>query len=165
MSSNEMAMKIGELAKATGLAPSRIRFYEASGLIKAERMGNGYREYPPQTERILEIITTAQSGGFALEEIRALLPTPDMKNWRHDETIASLRRKIDEIDLLQKRLRVNKAKMLEIIEKMENKPDNLGCDENVDRVMAVFGNTRSPKKSPAQARVSASAKKASNGRQ
>lgn len=26
-------MKIGELAKLTGLATSRIRFYEASGLI------------------------------------------------------------------------------------------------------------------------------------
>ena len=28
-------MKIGELARRTGLAPSRIRFYEASGLIAA----------------------------------------------------------------------------------------------------------------------------------
>jgi DNA-binding transcriptional MerR regulator len=28
-------MRIGELAKISGLAPSRIRFYEASGLIRS----------------------------------------------------------------------------------------------------------------------------------
>ncbi|WP_237721321.1 MerR family DNA-binding transcriptional regulator [Vibrio fluvialis] len=27
-------MKIGELAKRTGLAPSAIRFYESAGLLK-----------------------------------------------------------------------------------------------------------------------------------
>ena len=30
-------MKIGELARRSGLAASRIRFYEASGLIRAQR--------------------------------------------------------------------------------------------------------------------------------
>ncbi|EPA93921.1 HTH-type transcriptional regulator CueR [compost metagenome] len=44
-------MRIGELAKISGLAPSRIRFYEASGLIKSvARKANGYRDYAPDTE-------------------------------------------------------------------------------------------------------------------
>lgn len=37
-------MKIGDLAKRTGLTASRIRFYERVGLLKAvERTTNGYR--------------------------------------------------------------------------------------------------------------------------
>ncbi len=40
-------MKIGELAERTGLATSRIRFYERIGLLKAaRRQANGYRSYP-----------------------------------------------------------------------------------------------------------------------
>lgn len=68
-------MRIGELAKISGLAPSRIRFYEASGLIKSvARKANGYRDYGPDAHWVLQIITGAQSEGFSLEEIRQLLP-------------------------------------------------------------------------------------------
>ncbi|TWC24898.1 hypothetical protein FBY06_10367 [Pseudomonas sp. SJZ085] len=48
------------------MAPSRSRFYEASGLIKSvERKANGYRDYAPDTEWMLEIITGAQAQGEA----------------------------------------------------------------------------------------------------
>lgn len=68
-------MRIGELAKLTGLAPSRIRFYEASGLISSvERKANGYRDYDADAVWVLEMITNAQAAGFSLEEIRRLLP-------------------------------------------------------------------------------------------
>ena len=67
-------MKIGELASRTGLAASRIRFYEASGLISAQRQANGYRRYPEQAVQTLGIISCAQQAGFSLDEIRRLLP-------------------------------------------------------------------------------------------
>ena len=36
-------MRIGELAQRSGLAPSRIRFYERIGLLKlVQRRANGY---------------------------------------------------------------------------------------------------------------------------
>ncbi len=65
-------MKIGELASRTGLAASRIRFYEASGLISAQRQANGYRRYPEQAVQTLGIISCAQQAGFSLDEIRRL---------------------------------------------------------------------------------------------
>jgi DNA-binding transcriptional MerR regulator len=40
-------MQIGVLAKRTGLAAPRIRFYEAQGLISVRRRANGYRIYSP----------------------------------------------------------------------------------------------------------------------
>ena len=81
-------MRIGELAKISGLAPSRIRFYEASGLIKSvERKANGYRDYAPDTQWVLEIITGAQAAGFSLEEIRQLMPM-NASGWQHEELLS-----------------------------------------------------------------------------
>ncbi|MBG4690877.1 MerR family DNA-binding transcriptional regulator, partial [Pseudomonas aeruginosa] len=58
-------MKIGELAKLTGLATSRIRFYEASGLIRSQRKANGYRDYAADTVWILELVTRAPGAGLS----------------------------------------------------------------------------------------------------
>lgn len=68
-------MRIGELAERTGLAPSRIRFYERIGLLKTvRRKANGYRTYPPEAVTMLKLITTAQQAGFSLDELTSLLP-------------------------------------------------------------------------------------------
>lgn len=68
-------MLIGEIAKQTGLSASRIRFYEAQGLLSASRHANGYRSYDADALVALNIITSAQDAGFTLEEVRRLLPT------------------------------------------------------------------------------------------
>ena len=123
-------MKIGELAKLTGLATSRIRFYEASGLIRSQRKANGYRDYAADTVWILELVTGAQGAGFSLEEIARLLPSGDGA-WQHGELLEGLRRK----EALQRRLEQNKAQLLVAIESIENKPDGLQCTENTQRVL------------------------------
>lgn len=129
-------MKIGELAKRTGLAASRIRFYEASGLIATQRQANGYREYPAQTEQTLAVITRAQQSGFSLEEIRRLLPDPTAQAWPHDELLAALKRKVEEIEAMQARLALNKAQLLATIADIENKPEGMQCGENAERMLA-----------------------------
>ena len=61
-------MKIGELAAATGLATSAIRFYEQSGLLPAaQRAGNGYRSYSVEAVDRLRFIQVAQALGFTLD--------------------------------------------------------------------------------------------------
>ena len=62
-------MKIGELAQRTGLAASRIRFYESIGLLKlVQRQANGYRSYPEEAVLVLNLITTAQQAGFSADD-------------------------------------------------------------------------------------------------
>jgi DNA-binding transcriptional MerR regulator len=128
-------MKIGELAKISGLATSRIRFYEASGLIKSvARKANGYRDYAPETEWILQIITGAQAAGFSLDEVRQLLPT-GADDWRPEEMLVGLKRKVAEIEVLQQRLVHNKAQLLQVIEGIESKPENVGCADNAQLLL------------------------------
>jgi len=123
-------MKIGELAKLSGLAPSRIRFYEASGLINSVgRKANGYRDYAPETEWILQIITGAQSAGFSLDEIRQLLPLK-AQEWQPEEMLVGLKRKVEEIEILQQRLAQNKVQLLRVIDGIQSKPAGVACADN-----------------------------------
>jgi DNA-binding transcriptional MerR regulator len=133
-------MKIGQLAERSGLPPSRIRFYEASGLLSAQRQANGYRSYPEQALQTLGIISCAQQAGFSLEEIRRLLPQADTTGLDHAELLTSLQRKVSEIELMQQRLVQNKAQLLTIIATIENKPAGMLCTENAERVLATLRN-------------------------
>jgi len=131
-------MRIGELAKLTGLAASRIRFYETAGLIKSvERKANGYRDYPTEAAWILEIIASAQSAGFSLDQIRHLLPV-GLGSWQHDELLVALKQKVVEIEALQKRLKQNKAQLLVAIEGIESRPAGLACSDNKKRVLDLL---------------------------
>jgi DNA-binding transcriptional MerR regulator len=128
-------MKIGELAKLTGLSASRIRFYESAGLLQAvARKANGYRDYPVETAAVLEIIDSAQRAGFSLEQIRHLLPLGNGR-WDHDELRRALKARIVEIDVLMKRLKQSKAQLLVAIESIEDRPDGIDCADNRMRVL------------------------------
>lgn len=128
-------MRIGELAIISGLAPSRIRFYESSGLIKSvERKANGYRDYAPDTKWVLEVITAAQAAGFSLEEIRQLMPM-NASGWQHDELLSGLKQKVEEIAVLQQRLAHNKAQLLLVIKGIEDKPESMACAENAQMLI------------------------------
>lgn len=68
-------MLIGELATASGLSREALRFYEQQGLIRARRLANGYRDYPPEVVTLVQYIRTAQQLGFTLAEIGDRLPS------------------------------------------------------------------------------------------
>lgn len=67
-------MRIGELARESGLAVETVRYYEKEGLIAAPpRSAAGYRDYPLQTLHYLNFIRSAKAVGFSLKECRDLL--------------------------------------------------------------------------------------------
>ncbi|QTH73311.1 MerR family transcriptional regulator [Pseudoalteromonas xiamenensis] len=135
-------MKIGELAKVTGLSASKIRFYESIGLLKTvTRSANGYRHYPKEAVLALELISSGQQAGFSLEELNALLPE-DLTNWQHQTLVNALQQKVRDIELLEAKLAHNKAHLTEILEKIASKPDNIDCQENAKRVLTELCNDK-----------------------
>lgn len=129
-------MKIGELAQRTGLAPSRIRFYERIGLLKmVERQENGYRSYPEDAVLALKLIVTGQNAGFSLDELRALLPG-DLVSWEHGALLETLRRKVQDIEALQVQLAQSKSHLVELMAQIEAKPENMDCAANARRMLS-----------------------------
>jgi DNA-binding transcriptional MerR regulator len=129
-------MKIGELARRTGLTASRIRFYESRGLLPmVDRMPNGYRRYPNEAQLVLELIDTAQKAGFSLDEIRTLLPA-SLEKWDHTALVTTLRGKLAEIVALEKRLAESKAQLQTLLRDIESKPEDMTCADNAQRVLS-----------------------------
>lgn len=67
-------MKIGEVAKATGIGIETLRFYEKSGLLDSpSRTESGYRIYNADVLDRLDFIKRAQVLGFSLDEIKRII--------------------------------------------------------------------------------------------
>jgi DNA-binding transcriptional MerR regulator len=134
----ERKVNIGELAKRSGLNPSRIRFYEAKGLLNVVTRGaNGYRRYPPEALVLLNVIIRAQEVGFSLEEIQRVVPA-DLAHWRRDKLIQALRQKILDIEVMEEHLAKSKSHLQDLIQRVENKPAGMDCAENAGRVLGEF---------------------------
>lgn len=81
-----------------------------------------------------------QQAGFSLAEIKSLLPS-NMTIWNHDKLIESLNHKGDEIEALEKKLVDNKQNLLTLIQAINNKPDEISCEENVQRLFRLISPT------------------------
>ena len=106
-------LSIGALAERTGVAPSALRFYEAEGLLHADRTEGGQRRYGRDAIRRVSFVRVAQEVGLRLDEIREALSslpdgrTPTQRDWdrlsrswrpRLDAQIAMLERLRDRLD-------------------------------------------------------------------
>ncbi|AIQ72278.1 MULTISPECIES: MerR family transcriptional regulator [Paenibacillus] len=66
-------MKIGELAKLTGVSVRSLRYYESQGLISPIRQANGYREYSLLAVETVETIKLYLNLGLSTEQIAGFL--------------------------------------------------------------------------------------------
>jgi|SRR5271170_3538332 len=66
-------MKIGSLAKRTGLNASAIRYYEKEGLLSPPHRVGGHRRYPQDAVHRVLLIRYAGEMGFTLGEIKLFL--------------------------------------------------------------------------------------------
>ena len=109
-------MKIGELAKRTGMATSKIRFYESAGLLgDVQRKENGFRTYDEQSLVTLTFIQDAQKAGFDLVAIRNMLPQqlPIPKSERaQQQLLKRLQERVKAIESVQVRLKQQRSDLL-----------------------------------------------------
>jgi MerR family copper efflux transcriptional regulator len=67
-------MKIGELAKKSGVNAKLIRHYEEIGMLpRAKRSAGAYRLYNETDVHMLRFVKRARSLGFAMNEIKKLI--------------------------------------------------------------------------------------------
>lgn len=91
-------MKIGDVAKLSGLATSTLRYYEEIGLLPPTGRQSGQRVYQEDVLVYLKIIRVAKESGFSLTEIKTLLATANPQEVMRAEWNDLAQRKITEID-------------------------------------------------------------------
>lgn len=80
---------IGRVAGEAGVGIETVRFYQREGLVELPpRPSRGRRQYPPAAAQRIRFIKRAQSLGFTLEEVRALLLLQDGQSCRETRTLA-----------------------------------------------------------------------------
>ena len=98
-----LRLPIGEVAERVGMSPSRIRYYEARGLLAEPDRVAGRRRYSEDVLRRLSIIDAAQRVGFTLDEIQDLLGSRDQPAHERLRELALM--KLPELDELIARAR------------------------------------------------------------
>lgn len=72
--SSSAGLRIGEVARRTGIGVETLRFYERRGLLgRPARTGAGYRIYDESVVEQVSFIKRAQAIGFSLDEITEIL--------------------------------------------------------------------------------------------
>jgi MerR family redox-sensitive transcriptional activator SoxR len=107
-------LAIGEVATRSGMSASRIRYYEARGVLTEPERDAGKRRYREDVLRRLAIIDAAQRVGFSLDEIRDLLGSRDQPAHERLRQLALL--KLPELDALIDRA-ASVRRLLEICSK------------------------------------------------
>jgi MerR family redox-sensitive transcriptional activator SoxR len=87
-------LSISEVAAATGLQSSALRYYEKAGLLRPAARVGGRRQYDPSILQRLAAIALLQEAGFTIAEVRQLLGSGSS----HQRLRSMAEHKITEID-------------------------------------------------------------------
>lgn len=92
-------MRIGDVARQSGLSVDTVRFYEREGLLgRVPRRPSGLREFSADTVQRLAFIRQAAALGFSLAEIRELLALRVSAQTTCEEVQRRARAKLDVIN-------------------------------------------------------------------
>ncbi|CAK7033725.1 MAG: Mercuric resistance operon regulatory protein [Desulfovibrio sp.] len=133
-------MRIGELAKASGIQTVTIRYYEKEGLLNTpSRSVANYRLYGEKDFEQLRFIKHCRQHGMSLSDIRQLLAYKDNPQARCDlaqsivrHHIANVREQIESLIRLEGQLEqlldcARKKPGSGIIDSLTRGKDNLDC--------------------------------------
>lgn len=104
-------LKIGDLAKQTGVAVGALRYYESLGLIESERGDNGYRYYAPGVVQQVQFVKKAQSLGFSLDEVKDILQVHHQGDVPCEFVQGLLQEKIQQLEVQIAQMQTFKAEL------------------------------------------------------
>ncbi len=109
-------MRIGEVAKRSGLSTTTVRYYEDIGLLpRPARAANGYRDYEPEAIKRLRFVRDAQDSGLTLAEIESILELRAESRPTCRHTVALMQRHLEDVDRRIASLRASRELYAELI--------------------------------------------------
>ena len=127
------SMKIGEVAKQSGVGIETVRYYERQGLLpQPERRASGYRQYDESVVKRLKFIRNSKDLGFTLAEIKELLALWFDPNTRCQHVRHRAELKIADIEGRVRALQKMKRSLKRIISQCETKESVDECPLLID---------------------------------
>ncbi|GAA3456138.1 MerR family transcriptional regulator [Dactylosporangium matsuzakiense] len=117
-------MRIGDVARATGVSVRALRYYEEQQLLAPVRSVSGQRLFAPSAVERVQLIQTLFAAGLSSRSIHGLLPCVDAKA-NTPESRAILRDERQRIDEQIARLEAARDRLDAVIAESES-PTN-GC--------------------------------------
>lgn len=138
-------LKIGELAKQTGISVGTLRYYESLGLIEpSQRSESGYRYYAEAATQKIQFIKKAQTLQFSLSEIKQILAICEQGNPACIAVKALLNEKIHQVDIQIQHLHEFKAELEQYrdrwAERSLDQPNSSKLCSLIDEVAAPLNN-------------------------
>jgi MerR family transcriptional regulator, copper efflux regulator len=121
-------MRVSQLADRSGVPATTLRFYEAAGLLPAERTAAGHRVYGEEAVERLAFIGAAKRLGLSLEEISDVLSV--WESGACADVKADLRpriaARIAEAEQRSAELAASTATMRAAVDRLDTMPDRAG---------------------------------------
>src|SRR5258705_9458017 len=74
---SETLVRIGEMARRSGVSVRALRYYEDHGLLQSERSSSGQRYYPARAADTVRFLQDMYAAGLTSRNIAILLPALD----------------------------------------------------------------------------------------
>lgn len=114
-------LRIGAVAKQSGIGIETVRFYEREGLISTPaRTASGYRQYPESIIKQLRFIQHAKTLGFSLKQIGELITLKNSRNANCKSVKQAAQDKLDDIQEKIDALENMKAALAPLIDKCQS---------------------------------------------
>jgi len=123
-------MRIGELADRAQVSQKAVRYYESMGLLRAERLPNGYRDYDEGDLRVVEEIRQLTGLGIRVEDTRPFVDCLTAGHQQGDDCLASVeayREAIAELDTRMSELLRRRDELTGLLARAETRA-SCGCE-------------------------------------
>ena len=120
-------MRIGELACRAGVTTKAVRYYESLGLLRPERLANGYRDYDEHDVRLAQEIRALNALGLAVKRTRPFLDCLAVGHQHADDCPASLVEYREAIDELTQRIDGLTARRAALIAHLQQAAHRTSC--------------------------------------
>lgn len=111
-------MKIGELAREAGVSTKAVRYYESVGLLHADRLSNGYRDYAAEDVRMVREIRELAAVGIRVDQAKPFLDCLVAGNAKGDDcpdAVTAYRDAITDLDARIADLASRRAALAELL--------------------------------------------------
>jgi len=119
------ALRIGEVARRTGISPDTVRHYERQGLIpKSKRTAAGYRMFVPEVVERVRLIRSALNVGFTIRELSRIFRIRDRGGVPCEEVRSLAALKLDQLEKRIAEMQDLRVKLRGLVKKWDSMLSN-----------------------------------------